>query len=108
MNVAYERGNDNVQNFIEDLALFLTTYFLKHRSILERPDQSMLLEGLMAGHQYLANISTVDDIEVFKIALEYWFSLTEALYHEVPPVVRTSGRLILLPARDCPSQLVVA
>lgn len=33
---------------------------------------------------YLILISEVDDVEVFKICLEYWGSLTEQLYKECP------------------------
>jgi len=39
---------------------------------------------LLAAHQYLVQISLVNDAEIFKICLEYWNTLASSLYYEAP------------------------
>eukprot|EP01128_Nolandella_sp_AFSM9_P008513 TRINITY_DN5220_c0_g1_i1.p1 TRINITY_DN5220_c0_g1~~TRINITY_DN5220_c0_g1_i1.p1 ORF type:complete len:1077 (+),score=219.69 TRINITY_DN5220_c0_g1_i1:18-3248(+) len=81
MQLTYRREKEPEQNFINDLALFLSAFFVKHRSCLEKNEH---IPALLTGHQYLVNISTVDEIEVFKVCVEYWNSLAESLYEENP------------------------
>lgn len=33
---------------------------------------------------YLLLISEVEEVEIFKVCLEYWNSLAAELYHEIP------------------------
>eukprot|EP01114_Cavostelium_apophysatum_P018509 TRINITY_DN573_c0_g1_i3.p1 TRINITY_DN573_c0_g1~~TRINITY_DN573_c0_g1_i3.p1 ORF type:complete len:800 (-),score=222.53 TRINITY_DN573_c0_g1_i3:116-2515(-) len=76
---AYERGSDDEQQFIQYLSLFFCGFFKSHPHIMEKPEhQPILLEG----HSYLVKISFVDDVEIFKICLEYWNKLASDLYHE--------------------------
>ena len=41
-------------------------------------------EGLLKSLHYLLLISEVDEVEIFKICLEYWNTLAADLYHECP------------------------
>ena len=43
---------------------------------------------------YLIKISEVDEVEIFKICLEYWNSLSAELYRESPFSTSTSSLII--------------
>ncbi|CAI8039377.1 Exportin-1 [Geodia barretti] len=79
---AFKNGQDDEQNFIQNLALFLCTFLKEHAVLIEpKPElQNTLLEAL----HYLVLISEVDEKEIFKICLEYWNSLAADLYRENP------------------------
>ncbi|KAB2018980.1 hypothetical protein ES319_D08G267700v1 [Gossypium barbadense] len=64
---AYAQGSSEEQAFIQNLALFFTSFYKFHIRVLETAQDniSMLLMGL----EYLINISYVDDTEVFKVPL---------------------------------------
>eukprot|EP00794_Sanderia_malayensis_P020030 gene20030-21993_t len=100
---AYINGNDDEQKFIQNLAMFLSIFLKEHghtleKKIGERPDSRFFIENvdppfvfeddlkaaLLDGLQYLVLISEVDDIEIFKICLEYWSALASDLYRESP------------------------
>ncbi|KAI4461656.1 exportin 1/5 [Holotrichia oblita] len=76
---AYAGGQDQEQNFIQNLALFLCTFLKEHGNLAER-SVSTLKNAL----HYLVLISAVDEVEIFKICLEYWNSLASDLYRAVP------------------------
>lgn len=90
MQITYRREKELEQHFIEDLALFLTAFFTHHRSCLEKNEH---IPALLVGHQYLVNISMVENIEIFKICVEYWHALAESLYEEAP--VKKNSPLML-------------
>lgn len=69
MAAAYATSDDDDQQLISNLALFLTNYLQNHLRLIENPENKDLL---INAHLYLIKISTVDDREVFKICLEYW------------------------------------
>ena len=69
IKAAYATADDEDQQLINNLALFLTNYLNSHLRLIETPDNKELL---INAHLYLIKISTVDDREVFKICLEYW------------------------------------
>ncbi|XP_022744970.1 protein EXPORTIN 1A-like isoform X1 [Durio zibethinus] len=75
---AYAHGTSEEQAFIQNLALFFTSFCKFHIRVLETAQEniSMLLMGL----EYLINISYVDDTEVFKVCLDYWNSLVLELF----------------------------
>jgi exportin-1 len=79
---AYSSGRDDEQNFIQNLALFLCSFLKEHGNLLEEKDE--LKTSLLEGLHYLTLISEVEDIEIFKICLEYWNSLASDLYRESP------------------------
>lgn len=79
---AYARGADEEQKFVQNLSLFLSTFLRKHGHLLEReeshhPVLATALNGLIL-------ISEVDEVEIFKICLEYWNALTAELYRDCP------------------------
>ncbi|KAK2708809.1 hypothetical protein QYM36_014432 [Artemia franciscana] len=78
---AYAAGQDAEQNFIQNLALFLCTFLKNNGKLLE---ERMLNGPLTNALGYLTIISEVEDIEIFKICLEYWNSLAAELYRENP------------------------
>ncbi|XP_037047056.1 exportin-1 [Bradysia coprophila] len=81
MNTVYTNGSDAEQNFIQNLAVFLCTFLKEHASLVEGPDTE---DSMKKALQYLVMISEVDDVEIFKICLEYWNSLAGELYSERP------------------------
>lgn len=78
---AYACGQDQEQNFIQNLAMFLCTYLKEHGALVEK---KQLNEVLMKALHYLVLISEVDEVEIFKICLEYWNGLSADLYRECP------------------------
>jgi len=75
---AYANGNDDEQVFVQNLALFLCTFLKEHEYKLENEQHSDVLIGSLNG---LLLISEVEDIEIFKICLEYWNYLVSNLYY---------------------------
>lgn len=76
----YDNASSQDQEFVQNLALFLSTFFTHHLRLVEdQPDKSLLLES----HNYLINISRIEEREVFKIALDYWARLVQELYDEI-------------------------
>ena len=81
MNQVYTTGSDSEQNFIQNLAVFLCTFLKEHGHVVELPETE---ESLQKALSYLVLISEVEDVEIFKICLEYWNSLSSDLYGEGP------------------------
>ncbi len=76
----YASSNGRDQEFVQNLALFLTTFFTMHLNVIENlPNRDFLTHG----HFYLIRISQIDDREIFKICLEYWTKLVSELYDEM-------------------------
>ncbi|XP_061703911.1 exportin-1 [Cydia pomonella] len=78
---AYAAGRDQEQVFIQNLALFLCTYLKEHCQLIERRG---LTNTLMNALRYLVLISEVEEVEIFKICLEFWNSLAADLYKIAP------------------------
>ncbi|KAH8852187.1 Exportin-1 [Schistosoma japonicum] len=76
---AYERGSNDEQNFIQNLAIFYTTFLKGHSSLVEKPE---LIWKLQDAYAYLLMLSEVEEREIFKICLEYWNILVSDLYRE--------------------------
>jgi len=76
---AYEDGTEEQQNFIQDLASFLGTFLANHKKKVEKDEYAKLV---IDAHFYMVQISQVEELEVFKICLEYWATFTAELYHE--------------------------
>eukprot|EP01125_Pyxidicula_operculata_P012373 TRINITY_DN4063_c0_g1_i2.p1 TRINITY_DN4063_c0_g1~~TRINITY_DN4063_c0_g1_i2.p1 ORF type:complete len:1062 (-),score=182.79 TRINITY_DN4063_c0_g1_i2:21-3074(-) len=77
----HSKGKEDDQNFIVNLAQYLSTFFDNHRNLVEKEAH---FKNVFAAHQYLVQISQVEEPEVFKICLDYWNHMTKALYNEVP------------------------
>ncbi|XP_057479181.1 protein EXPORTIN 1A isoform X2 [Actinidia eriantha] len=75
---AYANGSGEEQAFIQNLALFFTSFFKSHIRVLESSPEN--ISALVLGLEYLINISYVDDTEVFKVCLDYWQSLVLELF----------------------------
>ena len=82
LRAAYRSAKDDDQRFIQNLALFLSNFLKEHGILIERTVD--LKETLLEALQYLVLISEVEEIEIFKICLEYWNILSAELYREVP------------------------
>lgn len=76
---AYANGTDDEQKFIQNLSLFLCTYLREHGQYLEKPTHDYNLP-LINALTYLIQISDVEEVEIFKICLEYWNLLANRLY----------------------------
>ncbi|KAL0843206.1 hypothetical protein Bca101_016451 [Brassica carinata] len=75
---AYSSGSGEEEAFIQNLALFFTSFFKFHIRVLESLPDTVAL--LLAGLEYLIKISYVDDTEVFKVCLDYWNTLVLELF----------------------------
>lgn len=58
---------------------FLGAYLTYHKRQVEKDELANLV---IAAHLYLVQLSQVEELEVFKICLEYWATFTSELYHE--------------------------
>ncbi|CAH8481006.1 unnamed protein product [Heterobilharzia americana] len=96
---AYERGSSDEQNFIQNLAIFYTTFLKGHSSLVEKPE---LIWKLQDAYAYLLMLSEVEEREIFKICLEYWNILVSDLYREslTTPVVGTLGEPTIAEGRS--------
>ena len=73
--------------------MFLSTLLKKRGRLFE---QENLREKLHVAVVYLIYISKVDNVEIFKICLEYWGSLAAELYTECPDSrIPVSGRRLI-------------
>ncbi|CAI4062868.1 hypothetical protein SKDZ_07G4610 [Saccharomyces kudriavzevii ZP591] len=81
LKATYATANGNDQSFLQDLAMFLTTYLARNRVLLES-DES-LRELLLNAHQYLIQLSKIEERELFKTTLDYWHNLVADLFYEV-------------------------
>jgi exportin-1 len=80
LKATYASSNSRDQEFVQNLALFLTNFFTMHLNVIENlPNKDFLSHG----HFYLIRISQIDDREIFKICLEYWTKLVSELYDEM-------------------------
>ncbi|XP_033322906.1 exportin-1 emb [Megalopta genalis] len=93
---AYAAGQDQEQNFIQNLAIFLCTCLKEHGQFIEK---KQLNEMLLKALHYLLLISEVEEVEIFKICLEYWSSLAIDLYRFVAPTPVFMTKPITMPPR---------
>lgn len=89
MAAAYASSDDEDQQLIKNLALFLCNFLHSHLRLIETPDNTELL---INAHLYLIKISCVDDREVFKICLEYWGKVSSYTSFENLAKVTSSWR----------------
>ncbi|CAG9759763.1 unnamed protein product [Ceutorhynchus assimilis] len=78
IKTAYAKGQDQEQNFIQNLAIFLCTFLREHKYVAEG-QEPQLKDAL----KYLVLISEVEEVEIFKICLEYWNNLASQLYRDI-------------------------
>lgn len=81
MSQIYANGSDNEQQFVQNLAMFLCTFLKEHGKLVE---DGRYIDHLTKALLCLVMISEVEDVEIFKICLEYWNSLVDDLYSSDP------------------------
>lgn len=98
----YENSSDKEQNFIQNLALFLSTFLGIHLKRVEAAAASnhRYQELIMVAHNYLLRICLVKDREIFKICLEYWAKLVAELYDEIQASPTTDMQILNLASRS--------
>ena len=94
---AFKKGSDSEQMFIQNLAMFLCSFLKEHGQLLEKQQNQ---EPLLKSLHYLLLISDVDDVEIFKICLEYWNALAADLYRESPFSTTASPLFMSRPAQS--------
>ncbi|XP_049851621.1 exportin-1-like [Schistocerca gregaria] len=93
--LVYAQSSAEDKSFIQMVALFLTTLFQRHLSVLE---SDALSYYILDAHMYLVQFCSIKNRDIFGIILDYWMVLSEGLYKEVPidqsaPAVQTSRRV---------------
>lgn len=95
-NATYMSGSNEDQKFLSNLAQLLATFLKEHYKLVEvidekpnviRPDQNdrnELKEFHQRGLDYLLKLSEIEDVEVFKVCLDYWNWLCVELFRESP------------------------
>ena len=95
---SYHSLGDSEQQFVQDLAGFLTSFFRVHLGAMERHALSSSSGGgggvgvgvpleettLTRGLEYLLEISLVDEPEIFKLCIDYWHQLVLDLFSQAP------------------------
>lgn len=80
MKEAYAKGTDDEQKFIQNLSLFLCTYLNEHGEYLQKNPECNAVHTMALN--YLIQLSEVEEVEIFKICLEYWNLFTYKLYQQ--------------------------
>ncbi|CAK5022987.1 unnamed protein product [Meloidogyne enterolobii] len=87
---SYAKGRSEDQKFISDFAQLIGTFLKEHSNLVEvlelNPTQEQLevKQAHALALKYLLKIGQVEDVEVFKICLDYWNWLTMELFRESP------------------------
>ena len=76
----YANGNDSQKLFINRLGHFISSFLTFHLKSLEDSGIKEVDDALVQAHIYLILISQVDDDEIFKTCLEYWYFFSKDLY----------------------------
>ncbi|GBF89748.1 hypothetical protein Rsub_02918 [Raphidocelis subcapitata] len=78
IEAAYASGTDEQQAFVQNLAIFFTSFLRAHLRAMEGTDENR--SALLMGLDMLTSISYVDDVEVFKTCLDYWSLFVADVY----------------------------
>jgi len=84
----FDTFDESHQEFVQNLAMFLSNFLRKHLKVLEDDHTETLPNGvevktkmvLEEALKYLVQISAIDEDELFKICLDYWNALASDLY----------------------------
>lgn len=76
----YEEASSSDQDFIQNLAIYLTTFLGTYLRLVESADNKPLLHE---AHMYLIRISQITEREVLKICLDYWAKFVSGLHLEI-------------------------
>ncbi|KAJ3130568.1 Karyopherin transporter [Physocladia obscura] len=94
--------DDDAEQFIQNLGMFLTSFLGAHLKIIEASGNRELL---INAHLYLIRVSLVKDREIFKVCLEYWNKLVSELYEEVQHIPSNENPLLNLGGHHVQNQL---
>ncbi|KAJ2798771.1 Karyopherin transporter, partial [Coemansia guatemalensis] len=75
----WDEYDDDQQEFIQNVAMFLTSFLGSHLRLVETAASR---DTVIQAHQYLLRISQVDEREMFKVCLEYWNVIVRGLYED--------------------------
>lgn len=78
---SYQVASSSDQSFLQDLAMFLTTFLGNHLLALEQNDAFRDL--LLNSHHYLIELSRIEERELFKTCLDYWSNFVYGLFEEI-------------------------
>jgi len=92
----YNTGADAAQTFVRHLALFITAFLKAHISLVEQ-ESDATRAALGQAISILLRISRVDDLDIFKICLEYWNILVTDLYNTQRAFIAQHGGRMLAP-----------
>ncbi|XP_047093851.1 protein EXPORTIN 1A-like isoform X2 [Lolium rigidum] len=92
---AYANGSNDEQAFMQNLALFFTSFFKSHIHILERYPENR--DSLLLGLEYLIGISFIDNTEVFKVCLYYWNAFVSELLQERKKIEPATAAAEMIP-----------
>ncbi|CAH2352644.1 exportin-1 [[Candida] railenensis] len=83
----YKTANSNDQSFLQDLAMYLSSFLSNHLLALEQnePLQPLLLSSL----NYLIELSRIEERELFKTCLDYWSFFVQGLFEEIQRLPQT-------------------
>ncbi|KAI6238235.1 Exportin-1 [Aphelenchoides fujianensis] len=109
---SYAVGRNEEQQLISNLAQFFSAYLKKHANLCEvfEPNPELARLETRKAHEmalkYMLKISEVEDMEVFKICMDYWNWLTSELFRESPfSEVQSSLVESLRRMRETPNEL---
>lgn len=95
LKASYASTSSADQEFLADLALYLTSFLLHHLLPMETDAHR---EVVLAAHEILVDLSRVEERELFKTCLDYWQGFVYGLFQEVqavPAADTALGRLAL-------------
>lgn len=84
---SYQVANSNDQSFLQDLAMFLCTFLNNHLLALEQNEN--LKELLLVALNYLIELSSIEERELFKTCLDYWSTFVHGLFEEIQSLPAT-------------------
>ena len=82
LKLTYASSNFQRQQSFQELAKYLTKFLKVYREKLEI-DNGNRRSMLLTANEYLVQLSRIDEIEIFKICLDYWHELTSSLFLEI-------------------------
>jgi exportin-1 len=100
LKTTYKTANSNDQSFLQDLAMYLTSFLGNHLLLLEQDDET-LQNLLIISLNYLIELSRIEERELFKTCLDFWAFFVQGLFEEIQklpqqelsPLMQLSSRL---------------
>ncbi|GMM38439.1 exportin [Saccharomycopsis crataegensis] len=87
LRTSYRTARSFDQAFLQDLAMYLSTFLSNHYDYLEKNENYKPI--LLTANEYLVELSRIEERELFKTCLDYWLKLVSSLYGEVRKLPQT-------------------